>query len=113
MNPQFVSCSDQSCPFNEQKGCRSPFIIVVENGKCSIRESGPFDNKASIETYVDIKECRCQKCHHWELDEATNIGRCGFADSLFFNQYRNEPLGPICNTFEKQVQQPGFSAPNV
>jgi len=110
---QFISCSDESCPFNEGKSCRAPFIAINEVGKCMIREDGPFVNKAPTENYVEIRECRCQKCNHWELDEALNIGRCGLGESLFMVQYKNEPLGPKCNTFTKQIAQPGFSAPNV
>lgn len=108
---QFVSCGDQSCPFNESKTCMAPFIAINEQGFCMIREGGPFDNKAQSENYVEIKECRCQKCNYWELDEAINVGRCGFGEKLFFVQYKDAPLGPKCNTFDKQIEQPGFSAP--
>ena len=110
---QFVTCGDESCPFNENKTCRAPFIAINELGLCMIREGGPFKDKSDVDKYVEIRECRCQKCNFWELDEALNIGRCGLGDPLFFNQTENSPLGPKCSTYEKQIGQPGFSAPNV
>jgi hypothetical protein len=110
---QFVTCSDESCPFCEEKQCRSPFVVINEKGQCSIRESGPYDNKASTESYVEIRECQCQKCNHWEVDEYLNMGACGFRESLVFAQYKNEPLGPKCREFEKQIPPPGFAANNV
>ena len=107
---QFVSCADESCPFNEGKGCRAPFIAINELGQCMIREGGPFENKSATENYVEIKECRCQKCNFWELDEAINVGRCGLGENLFFMQYKDLQLGPKCNVFDKQIPEPGFSA---
>lgn len=107
---QFVSCSDESCPFNEGKNCRAKLIAINELGQCMIRENGPFSDKSQTEQYVEIRECRCQKCNHWELDEELNVGRCGLADSLHFMQHKDEQLGPKCIVFEKQITQPGFSA---
>jgi hypothetical protein len=78
-----------------------------------IRVGGPFENKSQTEQYVEIRECRCQKCNSWELDEVMNIGVCGLRADLFFAQYKNEELGPKCNVFDKQIATPGFSAPNV
>lgn len=110
---QFVSCSDTACPFNEGKSCRAPFIAINELGQCMIREYGPFENKATTESYVEIRECRCQKCHHWELDDASNVGTCGLRDDLVFIQLKDLVLGPKCNAYNKQISSPGFSAPNV
>ena len=72
---QFISCSDESCPFNEGKSCRAPFIAINEVGKCMIREDGPFVNKAPTENYVEIRECRCQKCRRIRLDRLVGGGR--------------------------------------
>lgn len=110
---QFVACGDESCPLNESKSCRAPFIAIDENGQCMIRENGPFLNKSQTENYVEIRECRCQKCNHWEKDQATEVGTCGLREDLFFNSFKNEALGPKCSALEKQIEKPGFSAPNV
>jgi len=110
---QFVTCNDGSCPLNQQGSCRAPFIALDDQGRCLIREGGPFTNIAQTEQYVEIKECRCQKCASWELDEETNVGRCGLGDSLTFVQHKDQQVGPKCNVFDKQIAQPGFTAPNV
>lgn len=110
---QFVSCNDITCPLNEGKQCRAPFIAVGVDGKCLIRDNGPLDGKSETEKYVEIRTCQCQKCNYWELDEARNVGSCGLRESLFFSQDRNEDktLGkPECDTYKKQISQPGFSA---
>lgn len=109
---QFVSCSDVSCPFNELKQCRAPFIAIDEQGLCVIKEGGPFGNKSQTERYVEIKECRCQLCNYWELDDSTNIGSCGLRENLHF-EARKDLVGPKCSTYDKQIEKPGFSAPNV
>ena len=110
---QFVSCSDDSCPLNVDKQCRAAFIAIGDDGKCMIRDGGPFDNKSPTESYVEILECRCQKCNHWELDEEHNMGSCGLRDSLFFDKPRMSSAAPKCSIIAKQITQPGFSAPNV
>lgn len=110
---QFVGCSDESCPFNLSKTCRAPYIAIDEEGRCMIREGGPFTTPSPTEQYVEIRECRCQKCNSWELDEETGIGTCGLRDSLVFIQQKDQQVGPKCTVFEKQISQPGFTAPNV
>lgn len=107
---QFVACSDESCPLNQQKSCRAPFIAIDENGRCMIREGGPFANMAQTEQYVEIRECRCQKCASWELDEVHQVGSCGLKESLTFVQKKDEQIGPKCTVIDKQIAQPGFSA---
>jgi hypothetical protein len=102
MSLQFVSCNDTSCPLNQSKQCRAPFIFVDENGTCSIRNAGPHDNKAEVETYVDLKRCDCTKCDNWEED-LLGAGTCGFRGNLFFTDKN------ICHEFEKQVGEPGFA----
>ena len=117
---QFVSCNDESCPFNTQRTCRAPWLTVDENGKCMIRENGPFTTPSATEQYVEIRSCSCQKCNNWEVDEATGVGTCGLRDSLAFVWHKNpdvketdQALGPVCTVYEKQIAQPGFTAPNV
>lgn len=111
---QFVACNDITCPFNQTKQCRAPFIAIGPDGKCLIRDGGPFENKSETEKYVEIRTCLCQKCNYWELDEARQVGSCGFREDLFFSQARDEDkaLGkPECDTYKKQISQPGFTAP--
>lgn len=111
-NMQFVTCNETTCPFNEGRECRASFLMIDSNGKCVIKDKGPFDGKAVTQNYVDIRECRCKVCNHWEKDELTEIGQCGLRDSLHFNQRKvdpNQPTGPsqaACSTFEQQVEQP-------
>lgn len=102
MSLQFIACSDTKCPLNTSKQCRSPFIFVDEEGRCSIRESGPYDNKSDVEKYVDLKQCDCSKCDHWE-ENSLGVGSCGFGGDLFFGNKN------ICYQFEKQIGDPGFS----
>jgi len=107
---RFVSCMDESCPLNETKQCRAPMIAIGTNGACLLRENGPFEGKSETEKYVEISECRCQKCNHWELDEVSNTGVCGLAENLTFLQHKNEPLNPQCQTFEKQISAPEYTS---
>lgn len=113
MNVRFVACSETSCPMNCDKQCRAPFLMVDENGYCMIRDGGPYDNKAATESYVDIRECRCKSCNHWEKDESgvVPVGVCGLGSDLFFS-LRSKDGNPasICSDFDKQVDQPGFAA---
>jgi hypothetical protein len=88
---------------NDQKQCRAPFIFVDKDGSCMIRSQGPFENKSEMERYVDLQECHCKKCRHWEVDEATDMGQCGFRAPLFFDKAGK------CDEFAKQVEEPGFS----
>lgn len=101
MSLQFVSCSDVGCPMNSGKQCRAPFIFVDADGRCSIKANGPYDNKAAIESYVDLKTCDCERCDHWEQDNQGK-GVCGFRADLFFGP------GNICHEFDKQIGQPGY-----
>lgn len=102
MSLQFISCTDTTCPMNKMKQCRAPWIFVDKDGRCSIREGGPHENKSDVEAYVDLKTCDCSSCNNWE----TNVdgkGVCGFSGTLFFNPKN------ICNEFEKQIGEPGFA----
>jgi hypothetical protein len=105
---QFVACADESCPMNADRQCRSPFIVVDEDGFCALRKNnGPFpikSQKSQTESYVTIRECKCLHCRHWEVDEETEFGACGIRDDLFFN-IRN-----MCDAFEKQIEEPGFAS---
>jgi hypothetical protein len=104
MARQFVACADTSCPLNELKQCRAPFIFVGEDGTCMIRPQGPYENKSQIENYVEIKGCSCQKCNHWEIDQVSNRGICALAADLTFDKQNR------CNDYAKQIAEPGFSA---
>ena len=112
MSIQFVSCNDESCPLNEGKNCRASWLMVDEDGKCAIRDQC-HDEKSTIETYVDLKECRCESCNNWELDEASQIGQCGLREDLFFRLKKTLKdkkevfLGPFCFSYEKQISEPG------
>lgn len=113
MSTQFIACTDSTCPMNEDKQCRSPFIMVDEEGFCSLRKtSGPFDAKSLTENYVDLRECKCYGCDHWELDEATGYGVCGLHEDLFFSirQMANGDAFPKCMAFDKQIDPPKFTA---
>ena len=101
----FVSCNLTSCPLNEQRQCRSPFLMVDIDGKCAISENGPFDNKSAIENYVEVKECNCKRCNFWERNEVTGLGKCGNTEPLHFND-RNKKAS--CNGFETQIDEPSF-----
>lgn len=110
---QFVSCSDTTCPMNQDKQCRAPFITINQDGTCKIRDAGPYDGKAETEKYVEIKECQCSKCNHWEQNAATLIGACGLHSNLFFDRKKvqEDAYGkPVCDTFHKQITPPGFAA---
>lgn len=102
---QFVSCSDTSCQMNKDKRCHSPFIVVDDDGFCALRKNnGPFPIKSPTETYVTIRECKCLECRNWEVDPETEFGTCGLREPLWFN-IRN-----MCNEFEKQIEEPGFTS---
>lgn len=120
MSLQFVACNAVDCPMNEGKQCRSPWIMVDKDGKCAIRDQ-PMTDKSQVETYVEIKECRCKSCDQWELNEVNKMGQCGFREDLFFRlrktlDYKNKVCmaGPFCFTYEKQIDEPDpFAASNV
>lgn len=127
MISQFVSCNATSCPLNEQKQCRAPFIAIDADGRCKIMKGGPFDNKAQTENYVEIRSCDCEGCSFFERDEVTNDGQCGQREDLFFSIVQNitpkmnnlkdqvivaegKDLPPVCYTFAKQIKPPGYAA---
>lgn len=106
-NMQFVTCNETTCPFNENRECRASFLMIDKDGKCAIRDKGPFDGKAQTQGYVDIRECRCKGCNHWEEDDLTKIGQCGLRESLHLNSRKvDDKLTAACSAFEKQVAQP-------
>jgi hypothetical protein len=114
MNPrEFITCCDTSCPLNDGKRCFGKTINISEDGTCNVRDSGPFEDKAEIEPYVEIAECQCQKCNHWEIDGSTDKGTCGLREPLTFILKRDLTTGeygkPLCNAFSKQINQPGFT----
>jgi hypothetical protein len=118
MSIQFVACACLDCPMNEGKQCRAPFIFVDKNGLCTIKDNGPYDNKSAMERYVDLQECHCDRCRHWEMDEATQMGQCGFRSDLFFNKEvstlvsgsgAEQRVSSKCEEFAKQIPEPGFS----
>lgn len=115
MSIQFISCNAEECPLNEDKQCRAPWIVADESGKCLIRANGPYDGKSETEKYVDLMECRCEQCRHWERDQSTLLGQCGLGTDLFFNLKWVEnpadpenptPVGPVCNDYDKQISEP-------
>lgn len=113
MSMQFISCTDGGCPMNEDKQCRSPFILVDEEGFCALRRiDGLFDAKSLTENYVDLRECKCFGCNHWELDEASGYGICGLREDLFFSirAAANGDEFPKCIAYDKQIDQPKFTA---
>lgn len=81
---QFVSCTVTQCPMNEDKQCRAPLIMVDEHGFCITKDEGPHEDKADVECYVKIHECKCEDCDSWEMDFGTDLGRCGLEDRLSF-----------------------------
>lgn len=107
MSVQFIACSETSCPMNEDKQCRSPFVLVDHAGHCLIRENGPHDEKSQTESYVDLQECGCKKCAHWE-ENPYGAGDCGFRADLFFRRLAEG--GPVCSQFADQIGEPGYTA---
>lgn len=111
---QFVSCWDTECPFNAAKACMAKEISVNESGACRTRFGQ--GKKSEIEGYVKIAECSCSRCNNWELDEATNLGKCGLREDLLFSLIRQadgsiKKEAPKCDTFaNKQISEPGFAA---
>lgn len=108
MSVQFVSCNDEACPFNEDRQCRAVWMMVDEDGKCAIR-SQPHDQKSETESYVDLKECRCESCDNWEFDEFSKLGQCGLRTDLHFQSRKKaeDEVGPYCYSYEKQIREPG------
>ena len=111
---QFVSCTDEGCPLNQNRRCHSLLISVDEAGCCTIRNNGPHDPKSPTENYVEITECLCQKCQFWELDESTRLGKCGFNASLAFLGMKGETGAySRCKEISGQVEPPKFSRPST
>lgn len=104
----FVSCNLTTCPLNEQRQCRSPFLMVDLDGKCVIPATGTHDTKSPIENYVEVKECNCKRCDYWVRNEVSGLGQCGNTEPLHFN-LRNQDLA-VCNTYENQIEEPTFGA---
>lgn len=108
MSVQFVSCNDTSCPMNQSKTCRAPYLFVDENGNCKIKH-GPKEEPSPIEKYVELRECRNCKCNQWVLDEASQLGQCNLrADLFFFSDTKKPEDKPICFEYMKQITEPGF-----
>lgn len=112
MSIQFVLCNDIDCPLNHDKQCLAKWITVKKDGRCSVRDQ-LHEDKWPTENYVDMKECLNKSCDHWEMDEATEKGQCGFRENLFFKLRRVEDekkrkmmIGPFCSEFERQIGQP-------
>jgi len=109
MSIQFISCLATSCPLNEDKQCRSPSITVDADGKCMIRDAGPYNAKSETENYVNLQNCSCKGCRHWEGDDSDTVGQCGFRENLFFSLLEGEEI-PTCDEFQRRIGQPGFMA---
>jgi len=114
MNPPslFIACTECDCPLNENRRCRSSFISVDENGYCTIRNNGPYDPKSLTDNYVEVIECLCQRCQWWEIDEAHNVGRCGFNTELAFLTDRDLETGTPrsrCREIVGQIEPPKMS----
>jgi 23S rRNA G2445 N2-methylase RlmL len=109
---RFVACTEESCPMNDTRQCRAQWISFDEHGFCLVRMEGLTGKKSPTERHVEITECRCQKCNHWELDETAcaNIGSCGLGADLVVIQHKNQPLGPKCSIFDRQISEPPYSA---
>lgn len=99
---------------NQDKQCRSPFIVVSEDGTCEVcLNNGPFGVKSATENYVELRECKCFACDRWELDEASGFGACSLHGDLFFDVRRaaeDIPEAPKCSEYDKQIEPPGFAA---
>jgi len=108
----FVTCSETSCPMNSFKTCRAKNLEAGSGGEClSFSKDG---EKSQTDNYVEIDCCACQKCDQWELDEATNRGKCGTSEPLHFSRVevgeKEPPKPPLCMAFKTQIGQPGFVA---
>lgn len=102
----FVTCSETSCQMNHSKTCRAKRLEVGSSGEClSFSKDG---DKSPTDNYVEIERCACHKCDQWELDEATNRGKCGASEPLHFS--KQEGAAPVCMAFKTQIGQPGFVA---
>jgi len=99
----FVTCSVTSCPSNKSKACRAKRIQVSETGVC-LSFNQDVD-QSQTENYVNVESCSCHKCDFWEVDEATNAGKCGAASQ----QLHFEGTPPTCLNFKTQIGQPGFA----
>ena len=116
MSTQFIACKAEDCPYNAERQCRSPSIVVDNDGRC-LGKVAEGVCKSSVEAYVELRECRCESCTSWEervYREAgilKKLGQCGFGSDLYF-QYKNKDLleGPFCNHHERQVNEPAFRA---
>ena len=100
---QFVACSDEKCPMNQERQCRASLISVDEDGLCLVRNLPPSP-KAGTEGYVELAECRCTSCIYWEIDEIEELGKCSLGTDLHFTM-RNS-----CHDYEKQIKEPGYTA---
>ena len=102
----FVTCSEESCPSNCLKSCRAKALSVGAKAECEAFAKKV--DKSLTDNYVDVEGCAVSKCDHWEIDEATNKGKCGFSGDLHFSKMEGAP--PICMEFKTQIGQPGFAA---
>lgn len=107
---RFVSCTDADCPLNESNVCRASFIRIGNSGRCKAKKDHVSQPKSQTDQYVEIQECQCQKCDHWEFDQSTGAGSCALGNDLVFLKTSNSPL---CNDYMKQIDSPGFTATNV
>lgn len=83
--------------------------MVDQDGRCIVRHDGPHENKSVTDNYVEIRECSCQKCNHWELENDGETGKCGLGAGLALVD-KSEDHGPICSDYKKQIGEPGFAA---
>ncbi len=117
MSNQFIICTDINCPMNEGQECHSPFIFANENGECSIKDNGPYDNKSLTTNYVEVKECLCCDCIYWKegLLNGEPIGLCDYGSDLTFDIQKDKSglsifeLPPKCLVYSNQIKETGFA----
>jgi hypothetical protein len=108
----FVTCSVTSCPSNSYKTCRAKKLTVGATGDCQAFNQAV--DRSITDNYVEVEACTCQKCDHWELDEATSRGKCGSSSPLHFAATpagSADEITPVCMDFKTQIGQPGFVKP--
>jgi len=115
MTKQFVACAAKDCPYNTDRECRASSIVVDDEGRC-LDKTVEGGQRSPTETYVELRECKCESCISWEervYREGGVIkkqGQCGLGSSLYF-KYRDDSFdGPFCNAHDKQITEPAFRA---
>ncbi len=106
MITQFITCDFTSCPMNENKTCRSPYIEINKDALCITNEDPPVGLKTQSENYVEVKTCACFSCNNWEED-SNGKGCCGYGSSLHFRDRTDSDKPKAkCKEFDGQIDQP-------